>query len=142
MSRKMGLKQLFREQKKTIRLFAGALFLLILVNAYKQIMERLFPHSPVTPSVVLLVHATLLAIWWSSIIHRVTILHIRRFLILENMTMIFWVFMKYLQDMVFYTDTWVLRFSGYFIAIPMVLVPLLGFFSIRYSCSFPRPRVE
>lgn len=125
----MGLKQLFREQKKTIRLFAGALFLLILVNAYKQIMERLFPHSPVTPSVVLLVHATLLAIWWSSIIHRVTILHIRRFLILENMTMIFWVFMKYLQDMVFYTDTWVLRFSGYFIAIPMVLVPLLGFYS-------------
>ena len=127
--RKMGLKQLFREQKKTIRLFAGAFFLLILVNAFKQIMERQFPNSPTTPSIVLLVHTTLLAIWWSSIFHRVTILHIRKFILLENLTMIFWVFMKFLQDMVFYRDIEVLRFSGYFISIPMVLVPLLGFYS-------------
>ena len=125
----MGLKQLFREQKKAIGLFAGAFFLLVLVTAFKQIMERQFPHSPVTPIVVLLIHTTLLAIWWSSILHRVTILHIRRFLFLENLTMIFWVFMKFLQDIVLYEDTAVLRFSGYFIAVPMVLVPLLGFFS-------------
>lgn len=128
-SNKVDIRTFLREQKKSVLYLLVSLLILILVSNFKQLMELFYPRLRFTAVVVFTIHSILLSIWWASIRHRITILHIKWCLVTECFIMQFWVFVKFLQDFVLFEDTAALRFSGYFIAFPMLVVPLMGFYA-------------
>ena len=117
-------------ERGTLGRCAAALVLLCGVSLYRQLSLRLWPADPVRPAVVCAVYLLLLLGWLWSIRLRFTQGSLRRFLYGEIAVMAFWAAVRFLQD------AWLVRrslrltrVSGYWIALPVLFIPLLGLFA-------------
>lgn len=120
---------MLRKNRTTLTAIGAALALLCLVSLYRQLSLLFMPLDPARPVIVYFVYLLLLAGWWASVSVRITQRHMRRFLLAEHAAMLLWMTVRFAQDAVLYRNIHLMRMSGYLIAIPLILIPLLGLFA-------------
>lgn len=118
-----------RKIRKDIAWIAAAFLALCAISAYRQIGMRFSPGDAVWPIVVCLVYVLLLGIWWAAVRVRVMQNSMRTFLLAEQILMLLSVTGRYVLERVFSHDVYLLRVSGYWICLPMVLIPLFGLYA-------------
>ena len=120
------------ERKKSIvRLFAAAV-LLFAVSAYRQFSMRYWPEDFLRPYLVWAVYMLLLFIWQHTITTKITQKSMRCHLTAQNIVSILYLTVRFVQDAFLYTDISWMRFTGYFINIAAVFIPLFGLYSAFY----------
>jgi len=118
-----------QKNRKEAAWIAVAFLLLCAISAYRQISMRFFPDDPVRPVAVYFVYLLLLAGWWGAIRNRITQRNIRMFLLAEHALMLIGITTRFVQDALLYHDTYLMRVSGYWVVIPIILFPLFGLFA-------------
>lgn len=103
--------------------------LLFAVSVYRQLCIRYDSENQLYPFVVYAVYLFLLVLWYVSIKRRLMQSTMRRLLYYENYIMVFWMTVRFLQEEYFYKDMHIMRMSGYLISIPLMMIPLLGFYA-------------
>ncbi len=116
-------------QKKSVWNSLLAFGILSLVSFFRQINIAKHPDMSRTPLVVYVTYLLLLGIWFYSIAQRFQQSGMRKFLYGEIGIMVLWMSVRFHQDEFFYKNLLLMRVSGYFIVIPMVFIPLLGFYA-------------
>ncbi len=106
-----------------------AILFLCAVTAYRQFSIRFLPSDPARPVIVYVVYLLVLAGWWGAICSRMARSNMRTFMLAEHAAMLFWITLRLVQESILYRDTLLMRVSGYFIAVPMILIPLFGLFA-------------
>ncbi len=120
------------ERKKSIvRLFASAM-LLFAVSVYRQISMRYLPEDFLRPYLVWAVYMLLLFGWQHTISTKITQKTIRSHLTAQNVVSILYLTVRFIQDAFLYTNISWMRFTGYFINIAAVFIPLFGLYSALY----------
>ncbi len=120
------------ERKKSIvRLFAAAV-LLFVVSAYRQLSMRYLPEDFLRPYLVWAVYMFLLFSWQHTITTKITQKTMRNHLTAQNIVSILYLTVRFVQDAFLYTDISWMRFTGYFINIAAVFIPLFGLYSAFY----------
>ena len=120
------------ERKKSIvRLFAAAV-LLFAVSAYRQFSMRYWPEDFLRPYLVWAVYMLLLFSWQHTITTKITQKSMRCHLTAQNIVSILYLTVRFVQDAFLYTDISWMRFTGYFINIAAVFIPLFGLYSAFY----------
>ena len=120
------------ERKKSIvRLFAAAV-LLFAVSAYRQFSMRYWPEDFLRPYLVWAVYMLLLFSWQHTITTKITQKSMRCHLTAQNIVSILYLTVRFVQDAFLYTDISWMRFTGYFIIIAAVFIPLFGLYSAFY----------
>lgn len=115
--------------RKAARYSAAAFALLCAVSAYRQYGIHFSPDDRVRPVVVYAVYLLLIAAWWIAIQSRVTQKNMRGFLCGEDAVILVWMTVRFLQDFWFIQTPYLMRVSGYLVVVPLVLMPLLGFYA-------------
>lgn len=115
--------------KKEAKYIAAAFLLLCIVSAYRQISIHFFLNDPARPVIVYLVYLLLLTGWYASIRNRVVQSNMRTFLLAEQAIMLMGITTRFVQDAFLYRNTYLMRMSGYWVVIPMILFPLLGLYA-------------
>ena len=120
------------ERKKSIvRLFAAAA-LLFAVSAYRQFSMRYLPEDFLRPYLVWAVYMFLLFSWQHTITTKITQKSMRSHLTAQNIVSILYLTVRFVQDAFLYTDISWMRFTGYFINIAAVFIPLFGLYGAFY----------
>ena len=120
------------ERKKSIvRLFAAAV-LLFVVSAYRQLSMRYLPEDFLRPYIVWAVYMFLLFSWQHTITTKITQKTMRNHLTAQNIVSILYLTVRFVQDAFLYVNIPWMRFTGYFINIAAVFIPLFGFYSAFY----------
>ena len=124
------------ERKKSIvRLFAAAV-LLFVVSAYRQLSMRYLPEDFLRPylvwAVYMFVYMFLLFSWQHTITTKITQKTMRNHLTAQNIVSILYLTVRFVQDAFLYVNIPWMRFTGYFINIAAVFIPLFGFYSAFY----------
>ena len=120
------------ERKKSIvRLFAAAA-LLFAVSAYRQFSMRYLPEDFLRPYLVWAVYMFLLFSWQHTITTKITQKSMRSHLTAQNVVSILYLTVRFVQDAFLYTDISWMRFTGYFINIAAVFIPLFGLYGAFY----------
>lgn len=120
------------ERKKTaIRLFAAATLLLI-VSAYRQFSMRYWPGDLLRPYLVWAVYMLLLFEWQYTITTKITQKAMRSHLTAQNIVSILYLTVRFIQDAFLYVNISWMRFTGYFIDIAAILIPLFGLYGAFY----------
>ncbi len=120
------------ERKKSIvRLFAAAA-LLFAVSAYRQFSMRYLPEDFLRPYLVWAVYMFLLFSWQHTITTKITQKSMRSHLTAQNVVSILYLTVRFVQDAFLYTDISWMRFTGYFINIVAVFIPLFGLYGAFY----------
>lgn len=118
-------------KKSVIRLFAAAV-LLFAVSAYRQLSMRYWPEDFLQPYLVWAVYMFLLFSWQHTITTKITQKTMRSHLTAQNIVSILYLTVRFVQDAFLYTDIPWMRFTGYFINIAAVFIPLFGLYSAFY----------
>ena len=118
-------------KKSVIRLFAAAV-LLFTVSAYRQLSIRYWPGNFLCPYLVWTVYMFLLFSWQHTITTKITQKTMRSHLTAQNIVSILYLTVRFVQDAFLYTDIPWMRFTGYFINIAAVFIPLFGLYSAFY----------
>lgn len=120
------------ERKKSlVRLFAAAV-LLFAVSAYRQFSMRYWPEDFLRPYLVWAVYMFLLFSWQHTISTKITQKSMRIHLTAQNVVSILYLTVRFVQDAFLYTNIPWMRFTGYFINIAAVFIPLFGLYSAFY----------
>lgn len=120
------------ERKKSIvRLFTAAV-LLFVVSAYRQLSMRYLPEDFLRPYLVWAVYMFLLFSWQHTITTKITQKTMRNHLTAQNIVSILYLTVRFVQDAFLYTDISWMRFTGYFINIAAVFIPLFGLYGAFY----------
>ena len=120
------------ERKKTVvRLFAAAV-LLFAVSAYRQFSMQYWPEDFLRPYLVWVVYTLLLFGWQYTISMKITQKTMRIHLTLQNAINILYLTVRFVQDAFLYTNISWMRFTGYFINIAAVFIPLFGLYGAFY----------
>ena len=120
------------ERKKSIvRLFAAAV-LLFAVSAYRQFSMQYWPEDFLRPYLVWVVYTLLLFGWQYTISMKITQKTMRIHLTLQNAINILYLTVRFVQDAFLYTNISWMRFTGYFINIAAVFIPLFGLYGAFY----------
>ena len=120
------------ERKKSIvRLFVAAA-LLFAVSAYRQFSMRYLPEDFLRPYLVWAVYMFLLFSWQHTITTKITQKSMRSHLTAQNVVSILYLTVRFVQDAFLYTDISWMRFTGYFINIVAVFIPLFGLYGAFY----------
>lgn len=120
------------ERKKSIiRLFAAAA-LLFAVSAYRQLSMRYWPEDFLRPYLVWAVYMLLLLRWQYTITTKITQKAMHCHLTAQNIVSILYLTVRFIQDAFLYVNIPWMRFTGYFINIAAVFIPLFGFYSAFY----------
>lgn len=120
------------ERKKSIiRLFAAAT-LLFAVSAYRQLSMRYWPEDFLRPYLVWAVYMLLLFGWQYTITTKIMQKSMRSHLTAQNIVSILYLTVRFVQDAFLYVNIPWMRFTGYFINIAAVFIPLFGFYSAFY----------
>ena len=121
-----------RERKKSVvRLFAAAT-LLFAVSAYRQLSMRYWPEDFLRPYLVWAVYMLLLFGWQYTITTKIMQKSMRSHLTAQNIVSILYLTVRFVQDAFLYVNIPWMRFTGYFINIAAVFIPLFGLYSAFY----------
>ena len=118
-------------KKSVVRLFAAAT-LLFAVSAYRQLSMRYWPEDFLRPYLVWAVYMLLLFGWQYTITTKIMQKSMRSHLTAQNIVSILYLTVRFVQDSFLYTNISWMRFTGYFINIAAVFIPLFGFYSAFY----------
>ena len=120
------------ERKKSIiRLFSAAA-LLFAVSAYRQLSMRYWPEDFLQPYLVWAVYMLLLFGWQHTITTKIIQKSMRSHLTAQNIVSILYLTVRFVQDAFLYVNIPWMRFTGYFINIAAVFIPLFGLYSAFY----------
>lgn len=131
-----------KDNRDTIVKVVAAGAFLFLLSLYRQ-YHRL-GGDPET-EYVWVVHAgymLLLGYWGISIHRRISQRNLRLYILEEITVMAFWMTIRALQESVLVDNLAMVRASGYFIAVPLMLLPLLGFYSVLGLDKGPEYRID
>ena len=112
-------------KKSVIRLFAAAA-LLLAVSAYRQLSMQHWPEDSLRPYLVWAVYMLLLFGWQYTISTKITQKTMRTHLTAQNIISILYLTVRFVQDAFLYVNIPWMRFTGYFINIAAVFIPLFG----------------
>lgn len=118
-------------KKSVVRLFAAAV-LLFAVSAYRQFSMQYWPEDFLRPYLVWVVYTLLLFGWQYTISMKITQKTMRIHLTLQNAINILYLTVRFAQDAFLYTNISWMRFTGYFINIAAVFIPLFGLYGAFY----------
>ena len=118
-------------KKSVVRLFAAAA-LLFAVSAYRQFSIRYWPEDFLRPYLVWAVYMFLLFSWQHTITTKITQKSMRSHLTAQNIVSILYLTVRFVQDAFLYVNIPWMRFTGYFINIAAVLIPLFGLYGAFY----------
>ena len=118
-------------KKSVIRLFAAAV-LLFTVSAYRQLSIRYWSEDFLRPYLVWAVYMLLLFSWQHTITTKIMQKSMRGHLTAQNIVSILYLTVRFVQDAFLYVNIPWMRFTGYFINIAAVFIPLFGFYSAFY----------
>ena len=118
-------------KKSVVRLFAAAA-LLFAVSAYRQFSIRYWPEDFLRPYLVWAVYMFLLFSWQHTITTKITQKSMRSHLTAQNIVSILYLTVRFIQDAFLYVNVPWMRFTGYFINIAAVFIPLFGLYSAFY----------
>jgi hypothetical protein len=120
------------ERKKSIiRLFAAAA-LLFAISAYRQLSMRYLPEDFLRPYLVWAVYMFLLFGWQHTISTKITQKAMRSHLTAQNIVSILYLTVRFIQDAFLYVHIPWMRFTGYFINIAAIFIPLFGLYGAFY----------
>ena len=118
-------------KKSVVRLFAAAV-LLFAVSAYRQFSMQYWPEDFLQPYLVWAVYMLLLFGWQHTITTKIMQKSMRSHLTAQNIVSILYLTVRFVQDAFLYTNISWMRFTGYFINIAAVFIPLFGLYSAFY----------
>ena len=118
-------------KKSVVRLFAAPA-LLFAVSAYRQLSMRYWPEDFLRPYLVWVVYMLLLFGWQYTITTKIMQKSMRSHLTAQNIVSILYLTVRFVQDAFLYVNIPWMRFTGYFINIAAVFIPLFGFYSAFY----------
>lgn len=118
-------------KKSVIRLFAAAV-LLFTVSAYRQLSIRYWSEDFLRPYLVWAVYMLLLFGWQYTISTKITQKTMRTHLTAQNIISILYLTVRFVQDAFLYVNIPWMRFTGYFINIAAVFIPLFGLYGAFY----------
>lgn len=118
-------------KKSVVRLFAAAA-LLFAVSAYRQFSMRYWPEDFLRPYLVWAVYMFLLFSWQHTITTKITQKSMRSHLTAQNIVSILYLTVRFVQDAFLYVNIPWMRFTGYFINIAAVFIPLFGLYGAFY----------
>lgn len=120
------------ERKKSIvRLFAAAA-LLFAVSAYRQLSMQYWPEDSLRPYLVWAVYMLLLLRWQYTITTKITQKAMHCHLTAQNIVSILYLTVRFIQDAFLYVNIPWMRFTGYFINIAAIFIPLFGLYGSFY----------
>ena len=120
------------ERKKSIIWLFVAAGLLFAVSAYRQLSMRYLPEDFLRPYLVWAVYMLLLLRWQYTITTKITQKAMHCHLTAQNIVSILYLTVRFIQDAFLYVNIPWMRFTGYFINIAAVFIPLFGFYSAFY----------
>lgn len=118
-------------KKSVVRLFAAAV-LLFAVSAYRQLSMRYLPEDSLRPYLVWAVYMLLLFSWQHTITTKIMQKSMRGHLTAQNIVNILYLTIRFVQDAFLYVNISWMRFTGYFIDIAVIFVPLFGLYGAFY----------
>lgn len=120
------------ERKKSVVRLFGAVALLFTVSAYRQLSMRYWPEDFLRPYLVWAVYMLLLFGWQHTISTKITQKAMRSHLTAQNIVSMLYLTVRFVQDAFLYANIPWMRFTGYFINIAAVFIPLFGLYSAFY----------
>ena len=120
------------EHKKSIIWLFSAAALLFAVSAYRQFSMRYWPEDFLRPYLVWAVYMFLLFSWQHTITTKITQKSMRSHLTAQNIVSILYLTVRFVQDAFLYVNIPWMRFTGYFINIAAVFIPLFGLYGAFY----------
>ena len=120
------------ERKKSIVRLLAAVALLFTVSAYRQLSMRYWPEDFLRPYLVWAVYMLLLFGWQHTISTKITQKAMRSHLTAQNIVSMLYLTVRFVQDAFLYANIPCMRFTGYFINIAAVFIPLFGLYSAFY----------
>lgn len=118
-------------KKSVVRLFIAAV-LLFAVSGYRQLSMRYWPEDFLRPYLVWAVYMLLLFGWQHTISTKITQKAMRSHLTAQNIVSMLYLTVRFVQDAFLYANIPCMRFTGYFINIAAVFIPLFGLYSAFY----------
>ena len=120
------------ERKKSIIWLFVAAGLLFAVSGYRQLSMRYWPEDFLRPYLVWAVYMLLLLRWQYTITTKITQKAMHCHLTAQNIVSILYLTVRFIQDAFLYINIPWMRFTGYFINIAAVFIPLFGLYSAFY----------
>lgn len=120
------------ERKKSVVRLFGAAALLFAVSAYRQLSMRHLPEDFLRPYLVWAVYMLLLFGWQYTISTKITQKSMRIHLTAQNIVSILYLTVRFIQDAFLYANIPWMRFTGYFINIAAIFIPLFGLYGALY----------
>lgn len=118
-------------KKSVVRLFVAAV-LLFVVSAYRQLSMRYWPGDFLRPYLVWAVYMLLLFGWQHTITTKIMQKSMRGHLTAQNIVSILYLTVRFVQDALLYVNVPWMRFTGYFINIAAIFIPLFGLYGAFY----------
>ena len=128
-------------KKSVVRLFAAAA-LLFAVSAYRQLSMRYWPEDFLRPYLVWVVYMLLLFGWQHTITTKITQKAMRSHLTAQNIVSILYLTVRFIQDAFLYANIPWMRFTGYFINIAAIFIPLFGLYGAFYLGKAEDHRID
>ena len=104
--------------------------LLFAVSGYRQLSMRYWPEDFLRPYLVWAIYMLLLFGWQYTITTKIMQKSMRGHLTAQNIVSILYLTVRFIQDAFLYVNIPWMRFTGYFINIAAVFIPLFGFYRI------------
>lgn len=120
------------EHKKSIIWLFVAAGLLFAVSGYRQLSMRYLPEDFLRPYLVWAVYMLLLLRWQYTITTKITQKAMHCHLTAQNIISILYLTVRFVQDAFLYVNIPWMRFTGYFINIAAVFIPLFGLYGAFY----------
>lgn len=120
------------ERKKSIIWLFVAAGLLFTVSGYRQLSMRYWPEDFLRPYLVWAVYMLLLLRWQYTITTKITQKAMHCHLTAQNIVSILYLTVRFIQDAFLYVNIPWMRFTGYFINIAAIFIPLFGLYGSFY----------
>lgn len=120
------------ERKKSIIWLFVAAGLLFAVSAYRQLSMRYWSEDFLRPYLVWAVYMLLLFGWQHTITTKIMQKSMRGHLTAQNIVSILYLTVRFIQDAFLYVNVPWMRFTGYFINIAAIFIPLFGLYGAFY----------
>lgn len=120
------------EHKKSIIWLFSAAALLFAVSAYRQLSMRYWPEDFLRPYLVWAVYMLLLLRWQYTITTKITQKAMHCHLTAQNIVSILYLTVRFIQDAFLYVNIPWMRFTGYFINVAAIFIPLFGLYGSFY----------